>query len=332
MKTLESSPAMKTFLRILSRLASPNPRSALPCSLLLALAIGVAPVLRAADDAKTFASPEDAVAALAAAVKAQDPNALRSIFGPASEEIQNPDRVLATNEFKAFAAALDASQHLVRESNTKCVLELGANAWPFPIPIVQRGGRWSFDTAAGKEEILNRRIGQNELAVLEVMRAYVEAQREYASRDRDGDKVLEYAQKLASSPGQMDGLYWPPDLNGEISPLGPFVAQAQGKGYGLGSKGDDQAREPFHGYYFKILTRQGKHAPGGKYDYLINGNMIGGFALVAWPAEYGASGVMTFLVNQQGEVYQRDLGKNTAKIANKMTAYDPDPAWRVSAD
>lgn len=323
---------MKAFLRIISRLASHNPSSALPCSLLLALAMGVPSALRAADDAKTFATPEEAVATLAAAVKAHDPATLRSIFGPASEDIENPDRVLATNEFKAFAAALDASQRLVRELDTKYVLEVGANSWPFPIPIVQRGGRWFFDTAAGKEEILNRRIGQNELAVLEVMRAYVEAQREYASRDRDGDKVLEYAQKLASSPGQMDGLYWPPDLNGEVSPLGPLVAQAQSEGYGMRSKGNDQAREPFHGYSFKVLTRQGKHAPGGRYNYIINGNMIGGFALVAWPAEYGTSGVMTFIVNQQGRVYQRDLGKDTTRLARKMSAYDPERGWNLSPD
>jgi len=164
------------------------------------------------------------------------------------------------------------------------------------------------------------------------MRAYVQAQREYASQDRDGDQVREYAQKLGASPGRMDGLYWPAEFGGEISPLGPLVAYAQGEGYGFEAKGNDRAREPFHGYYFKILTRQARHAPGGKYDYIINGNMIAGFALVAWPAEYGASGVMTFIVNQQGRVYQQDLGKNTARIAQKLSAYDPGPGWQVSPD
>ena len=212
------------------------------------------------------------------------------------------------------------------------MLEVGTNSWPFPVPIVKKDGRWFFDTEAGKEEIFRRRIGKNELATLEVMRAYVDAQREYASRDRNGDEVLEYAQRLASTPGAKDGLYWPPDLDGEISPLGPLVAQAQGEGYRMAGKAQDATREPFHGYFFKILTRQGKHAPGGKYDYVINGHMIGGFALVAWPAEYGESGIMTFIVNQQGRVYQRDLGPKTDKLAAAMKAYDPASGWAVSPD
>jgi hypothetical protein len=209
---------------------------------------------------------------------------------------------------------------------------MGTNSWPFAIPIVQRDGRWFFDTDAGKEELLNRRIGRNELEVLQAMRAYVDAQREYASFDRDGDEVLEYAQRLASSPGTKDGLYWPPDLDGEISPLGPLVAHAQASGYFGDTPIDKFSPQPFHGYLFKILTRQGKHAPGGKYDYVINGNMIGGFALVAWPAEYGDSGIMTFIVNQLGRVYQKDLGANTSKIGRKMSAYDPDDSWHISTD
>jgi hypothetical protein len=207
---------------------------------------------------------------------------------------------------------------------------VGTNDWPFPIPLVQQNGRWFFDTAAGKEELLNRRIGQNELAALEVARAYVQAQREYASRDRDGDEVLEYATKLNSSPGNHDGLYWPPEPGGEISPLGPLVANAQGEGYRFRREGG--AQEPFHGYFFKMLTRQGRHAAGGKYDYVINGNMIGGFALVAWPAEYGDTGVMTFIVNQQGVVWQKDLGAKTGKVAAQMKAYDPDASWSLSPD
>ena len=193
-------------------------------------------------------------------------------------------------------------------------------------------GSWHFDTPAGLEEIMNRRIGRNELEVLGVMRAYVEAQREYASRDRDGDDVLEYAQKIASSIGLTDGLFWPPQLNGEVSPLGPFVAQAQAEGYVDVASDDVPKPQAFHGYLFKMLKRQGKHAPGGKYDYIINGNMIGGFALVAWPLEYGESGVMTFIVNQRGRVYQKDLGPDTGKTVQKMDAYDPDPEWRISAD
>jgi hypothetical protein len=319
-----TAPDMNIFIRLLQRFA--------PSSLALALTLTLAQGVWAADSAKSFATPDEAVAALIAAINAKNADALGVLFGPACEDLMNPDRVQATNEFNAVSEAIAQGSRVVREAPNRCVAEFGTNHWPFPVPIVQRGGQWSFDAAAGAEEILDRRIGRNELSVLQSVRAYVEAQRVYASRDRDGDEVLEFAQRLASSTGLKDGLYWSPDLDGEISPLGPLVAQAQGEGYGMRPKGIDQAQEPFHGYYFKILTRQGKHAPGGKYDYIINGNMIGGFALVAWPVEYGASGVMTFIVNQQGRVYQTDLGANTARLVRKMTAYDLDPAWRVSAD
>lgn len=288
--------------------------------------------VEAADAQRTFATPDEAVAALRTAAKNQDQAALRAIFGPQLEDIENPDRVQATNDFADFTAAMDEKFQITHESATNCVLELGASSWPFAIPIVKRDGKWLFDTAAGDDELLNRRIGKNELSVLEVMRAYVNAQREYANKDRDGDQVLEYAQRLASTPGKKDGLYWDPDLDGEISPLGPFVAHAQSEGYFGETPIDKESPQPFHGYLFKIITRQGKHAPGGKYDYIINGNMIGGFAMVAWPAQYGDSGIMTFVVNQQGRVYQKDLGPKTAKEAAKMDAYDPDPSWHPSPD
>ena len=297
---------------------------------MLALMLAMPATLSAADIGKAFSTPEEAVAALSAAVSAKDGDALQGIFGPAVADIKNPDRVQATNEFASFASALDATNRLVRESDAECVLEVGKDSWPFPIPLVKRDGRWFFDTAAGKEEILNRRIGQNEIATLEVVRAYVDAQREYASRDRDGDEVLEYAQRFVSSSGTKDGLYWAPDLDGEISPLGPLVANAESEGYELEPGKGPAAREPYHGYHFKILTRQGKHAPGGKYNYVINGNMIGGFALAAWPAEYGRSGIMTFIVNQQGRVYQKDLGPKTGKLAPAMKQYDPDATWQLS--
>jgi len=200
------------------------------------------------------------------------------------------------------------------------------------VPLVKRDGRWFFDTEIGKDELLGRRIGQNEISTLEVMRGYVDAQREYASKDRDRDEVLEYAQRISSSLGKTDGLYWPTELNDEESPLGPLVADAQAEGYFAEASADDVAPQPFHGYLFKILTRQGRHAPGGKFDYIINGNMILGFAMVAWPAEYGSSGVMTFIVNQQGRVYQKDLGEKTAKIVKDMRTYDPESSWRISPD
>jgi hypothetical protein len=311
-------------------------KSSIPLMNEMALSLSLLAVwpmnLTAAVSGQAFATPDEAVTALGQAVSATNRIALASLLGPESEQLVNPDAVQGAQELAAFAEAFNASHQLVRESDTKMTLEVGTNAWPFPIPLVKRTSGWQFDTQAGVEELLNRRIGRNELEALGVMRAYVDAQREYASRDHDGDQVLEYAQKVSSSPDKTDGLYWPPDLTGEVSPFGPLIADAQVEGYFNKSRAADSGPQPFHGYYFKILTRQGKHAPGGKYNYIINGNMIGGFALVAWPAEYGDSGVMTFIVNQQGRVYQRDLGKNTAKIVQKMNAYDPDPAWSVSPD
>jgi hypothetical protein len=324
---------MKTFTRN-SHVASLTRflRPTVSHSLASALAFAAPLLVSAADIGKTFTTPEEAVSALLTAAKAEDTNAFRVIFGPVAAEIENPDRVQAANELNAFNAAASQQQRIVRQSDTNCVLVLGTNDWPFPVPLVKRNGLWFFDTEAGKDEILNRHIGRNELSSLQTVRSYVEAQREYASKDRDGDEVLEYAQKFNSTPGMKDGLYWPPDLDGELSPLGPLVAQAQAQGYLSKPKEQGAAQEPFHGYFFKILTRQGKHAPGGKYDYIINGHMIGGFALVAWPAEYGQTGIMTFIVNQQGRVFQKDLGSQTAKTAEKMKAYDPDSTWTLSPD
>lgn len=299
--------------------------------LLLVLALGSPGAMSGAG--KIFASPEEAVAALRLATAAADTNALRVILGPGSEDLQNPDRIQATNELKTFSSALAETNHLIHVSNTLVVLELGDDLWPFPVPIVKKDGGWFFDTDVGKDELLNRRIGKNELATLPVVRAYVDAQREYASSDHDGDEILEFAQRLVSSPGKQNGLYWPPALDGDLSPLGPLVAYAQAEGYSPELHDVDEVqRGPYHGYLFKILTRQGKHALGGKYNYVINGHMIAGFALLAWPAAYGDTGIMTFIVNQQGRVYQKDLGENTAKIAQKMSAYDPDKSWQVSPD
>lgn len=282
---------------------------------------------------RTFASPEDAVAALRSATASADRNALSAILGPASDDLQNPDQIQGANELGSFSSALSEKHHLVHVSPTRVVLEVGNDLWPFPVPLVKKDGGWYFDTAAGKDELLNRRIGKNELATLPVIRAYVDAQREYAGDSHDGNEILQYAQRLVSSPGKHDGLYWPPTSDTDESPLGPLVAFAQGEGYKPEIRAEEEEeRGPYHGYFFKILTRQGKHALGGKYDYVINGNMIGGFALVAWPAEYGVSGVMSFIVNQQGRVYQKDLGPHTDKIARDMTVYDPDSTWKLSPD
>jgi hypothetical protein len=281
--------------------------------------------------AKTFSTPQELVASLGQAVNTTNRTAFAMLFGPEGEWLANPDSVQGAADLAQFAEAFNLTNHLSSRSDKEMVLEVGTNNWPFPVPIVKTSGGWCFDSEAGREEILNRRIGRNELEILQTMRAYVDAQREYASRDRDGSGVLKYAQRIASSPGKTDGLYWPLELNGEPSPLGPLVAEAQEQGYFRKLNAADELR-PFHGYFFKILTKQGKHARGGKYSYIINGNMIAGFALIAWPAEYDESGVMTFIVNQQGRVYQKDLGPKTERLAPAITAYDPDPTWRLSAD
>jgi hypothetical protein len=281
-----------------------------------------------------FDSPDEAVKALTDAAKARDTNAIHAIFGPEGEDLVSPDVVQATENFDLFVNRLNQKATWVNESDSKADLEIGDDAWPFPIPLVKTGGKWAFDVSAGREEVLNRRIGGDELGAIDVCRAYVDAQREYASLDRNNDEVLEYAQHLFSTPGTHDGLYWPaPGENDELSPLGLLVAQARDEGYhhrnGLLAEKDDtfDKQTPYHGYYFKILTKQGKHAPGGKYSYTINGHMIGGFALVAWPAEWNNTGVMTFIVSQQGKIFQKNLGKKTSTSAKAMTTYDPDESW-----
>jgi hypothetical protein len=279
-----------------------------------------------------FASPQEAVSALETAVNTTNRAEFAALFGADAEKLVNPDTVQGAKELAEFARAFNVTNRLAPETDVRMTLEVGTENWPFPIPLKKTTNGWCFDTAAGLEELINRRIGRNELDVLRAVRAYVDAQREYASRDRDNDGVLEYAQKFISSPSLTDGLYWSPQLNGEISPLGPLVAFAQGEGYFKKGVEAGEGPRPFHGYLFKILERQGKHAAGGKYDYVINGNMIGGFALVAWPVEYGESGIMTFMVNQQGRVFQKDLGNASGKVAGKMTSYDPDPTWHVSTD
>ena len=276
-----------------------------------------------------FDTPEAAVSALETAAKNRDTNAMRTIFGPTGRDLVSPDAVQATQEFELFQKRLGEKTELVRRNEATCVLQLGTEAWPFPIPLVKVDAQWRFDTEAGRQEVLNRRVGRNELGALAVCRAYVGAQREYAGKDRDGNEVLEYAQRLRSTPGKHDGLYWPLRAGDEQSPLGPLIAAARVEGYRRQARIMTDEPSPYHGYYLKILTKQGNHAPGGKYDYIINGHMIGGFALVAWPAEWGNSGVMTFIVNQQGKIYQRNLGPKTEAAAQALTTYDPDAGWSL---
>ncbi|MCU0785124.1 MAG: DUF2950 domain-containing protein [Verrucomicrobia bacterium] len=291
--------------------------------------IGVAITLTlgaSAAEQTVFSSAEEALNGLTAAVKARDTNQLAAIFGPSAGELSNPDSVQAARELEEFAKLVASAAVLDKCGDTNAILLIGSESWPFPVPMVRRDGSWLFDTLAGKEEIINCRIGENELTVIGVCRAYLDAQRRYACQDRDGDEVREFAQELVSSEGRRDGLYWPPVKGEELSPFGPLAADAQAEGY----KGSTPARQqPFHGYFLKILTRQGKHAPGGKHDYIINGNMIAGFALVAWPAQWNESDVMSFIVNQQGKVFQKNLGPQTATIASRMKAYDPDGTWSL---
>ena len=277
---------------------------------------------------RLFTSPEDAVKALTEAVQAKDETAIDQIFGPSGKDLRSGDKVQDAAEYDELAGHLTEKTNLVKEGDAKIILQIGNESWPFPIPIVKKDSQWFFDTGAGKEEILNRRIGENELTAILVCRTYVKAQREYTLNDWDGDGIFAYAQKLRSDRGKRNGLFWRTDPGKEVSPFGELVARAWHEGYKKDKAAfKEETPTPFHGYYFKILTGQGKSAPGGKYNYIINGNMVGGFALVAFPANWGKSGVMTFIVNQQGKVYQKNLGPGTLKVAQNMKVYNPDKSW-----
>jgi hypothetical protein len=295
----------------------------------LTAVLAAAPSLRADETGAgaqcRFDSPEEAVRALAAAAKAGDRAAANALFGPEVKELLSGDARQDDIEFAAFAKAIGRFSHLVRKADDCYVLDVGDKNWPMPIPIVRKDGTWFFDTLAGKEEVLNRRIGEDEATAIGVCRTYVQAQREYASEDRDGSGVLKFAQRIKSTAGAKDGLYWPAAPGEAQSPLGPLVAEARAEGYG-GKTAEGQA-QPFHGYRFRILTAQGPSAPGGAFSYVINGNLIAGFALVAYPVHWGESGVMTFIVNQWGRVYQCNLGDDSAKIASEMDLFDPDEGW-----
>ena len=295
----------------------------------LALALLLAlPFAAIAADQKTFATPEAAVDALAAALKANDEAELLAIFGDKHKNLVDTGDRAYDSALRAEAAArMAVFRALDERGNDRRVLLIGAQAWPLPIPLVRVGSAWRFATEEGVEEILNRRIGGNERAAIHVLRAYLDAQIAYAARDRDGDGVRQYAQKLASAAGKQDGLYWPADpaKGEEQSPFGPLIAESSA--YLAGHKKGD----PYRGYHFRILTRQGKSAPGGAYSYIINGRMIAGFAMVAYPAQYGESGVMTFIVNHNGKIYEKDLGKNSAALGAKMTSFDPGAGWKEVA-
>ena len=274
----------------------------------------------------TFASPEEAVRAMVEALNSNDLKALEAIFGPGSRDlITSGDPVADKSGREQFLKLYDEKKRLEQTAD-KAVLSIGNEDWPFSIPMVKKDAVWRFDTEEGREEILARRIGRNELSVIQVCLAYVDAQREYVIKDRDTDGLLEYAQKFRSDPGKKNGLYWNVKEGEEQSPLGPLVAAAHEKGYTAKQSGGKPV--PYHGYYYRILKAQGKNAPGGAYDYMVNGQMIGGFALVAYPARYVSSGVMTFIVNHDGVVYEKDLSDNTENAGLAMKLFNPDGTWK----
>lgn len=291
-------------------------------SLLFAAVIGIA-LTTDASAQKSFKSAQEAADSLVAAARANDQKAIVAVLGPGGADIASSgDPVADEQGRKTFVTAYDAKHSLTTQGD-RAVLIVGTQDWPFPIPIVQQDGNWRFDTAAGREELLARRIGRNELAVIQAALAYVDAQDEYSEISRKATGTATYAQRIISNPGKKDGLYWPSAQGEPDSPLGDTIAAATSQGYKIGG-----GRTPYHGYYYKILTRQGPTAPGGALDYVVRGKMIGGHALVAYPAQYGNSGITTFLVNHEGTVFEKDLGPRTAQIVRKMRAFSPDKTWK----
>jgi Protein of unknown function (DUF2950) len=303
----------------MSRIFSSFARMVCGAAVVVALA-----AVSAANAQQSFKSPEEAAEALAKATRDNWPKGVISVLGSEADEIvSSGDKVSDQSMREKFLSAYEAAHQVTMEGDNKAVLVIGKDDFPFPIPLTRKGAAWKFDTAAGRLEILYRRIGRNEINAIKSCLAYVDAQNEYADKDRTGSGTAVYAQRIVSRPGKKDGLYWPAAPGEEESPLGELVAQASSEGYAVGSE-----RIPYHGYYFKILTRQGPMAAGGEVDYIVRGKMIGGFALVAYPAEYGNSGVMTFVVNYSGTIFQKDLGERTARIAERMTAFNPDQTWK----
>jgi hypothetical protein len=285
------------------------------------------PVSAATTKQKTFTSPEKAVQALVASLKNADKSTVIAVLGPNSEQlISSGDPVADRRMRERFLSAYDEKQRLDREGKSKAVLVIGKNDWPFPIPIVKNKNLWRFDSRAGSQEIIYRRIGANELDTIQTCRAFIDAQLEYAMDDYDGDGLLEYAAKFLSDPGKKNGLYWQTGEGESPSPLGELFAKARAEGYS--EKNSEEGPSPYHGYIYRILTGQGKHAEGGAYDYMVKGHLLGGIALIAVPAQYSASGVMTFIVNHDGVVYQKDLGRKTAEIASAIKLFDPGPDWQ----
>ncbi|QKS28413.1 MAG: DUF2950 domain-containing protein [Candidatus Accumulibacter similis] len=303
-------------------------------SLAIAALIATAPELAATPAAvkpgvvqqQGYATPEDAARALADAVRAEDQKALLGAVGPAAKSwLASGDTVADRAEWQRFLAAYDRKHGISPLSDGRALLLVGEDDWPFPAPLVRQGERWFFDADAGREEILSRRIGRNELDTIQTLLAIVDAQREYAAGDLDGNGSHDYALRVVSSDGTRDGLFWPVAADQPASPLGPLVAEATREGYRASAAGGRP--RAYHGYRYRILIGQGPAASGGAYSYLVDGRMIGGFAVVAYPASYGVSGVMSFIVNHEGIVYQKNLGRNSEVVATKMQRFNPDAGW-----
>jgi len=298
--------------------------------ILVTAAVSCAAPQPAAPKEQTFASPDEAARALVDVVKKGNLDELLKLLGPEGKELaETSDPVTGKHHREVFTVAAAEGWHLEEMGADKRTLVVGNESWPFPIPIVKEGTVWRFDTAAGKEEVIARRIGRNELAVIQACRTYVTAQQLYAKHGHDGNPPGIFATSFRSEPGKQNGLYWPAARGARRSPLGDLLADAELERHAAAPA--DVKPKPFHGYYFKIVTAQGATATGGAKDYLVKGKMSGGFALVAWPADYDVSGVMSFIVNQDGAVHEKDLGPDTAKVAQAMTSYDPDSTWKVIA-
>ena len=284
------------------------------------------PVAQKAVAQKVFATPEEAATALVEAIRKHDKKLLLAVLGPSSSSwLSSGDKVADQHDKEKFLAAYDRKNSISKPDENKAILLVGEDDWPFPAPIIRKGNGWIYDAVAGREELINRRVGRNELDTIQTLLAVVDAQREYAAGDPDGNGYHDYASRFISHKGKKDGLYWSVKAGEPLSPLGPLVGEAAREGYGKKTSGGKPAA--YHGYRYRLLTAQGKDAPGGAYSYLVRNKLIGGFAVVAYPAKYGVSGIMTFLVNYDGVVYQNDLGKTTEAVAVGMHSFNPGPGW-----
>lgn len=294
-----------------------------------AISVALAAQMAAAETRKSFDAPEEAAQSLVAALKSNDEQVLLAILGKSLKEwIESGDPVADRSARDNFISAYDQKHAIERDNDGNANLVIGDDEFPFPIPLVKTKNKWAFDPELGKQEIIDRRVGKNELDTMQTLLAIVDAQDEYAALDPLGKGAREYARRFISSPGKHDGLYWPTTESEPPSPLGALVAEAATAGYRPSARGGESSNQPYNGYYFRLLKGQGQHAAGGRYSYIVNGRMIGGFAVIAWPAKYGASGYKTFIINHDQTIYEADLGPRTGALAGDIDTFDPDEKWK----